>query len=239
VKASLEAAGVEKANGFDEIYAVDISSNKALPVSCIVLEDDDIIKNFLFKARGININSYSISSPETNVIVAGNYDFEKISATTIKDILDRVQKGTKLIVLENADKFAQQLNEVLKNRPAVYNEGGIIHWGESGRFFVGLSPMLTGLPQAQGMSWEYQCFYKGSAMGEASQVSGIRLNTWGSELVVALGNQGSKEILTALSRVPLGKGSITISTLNMLPNLANNELSAIVAKKLFLNLLEY
>jgi beta-galactosidase len=89
------------------------------------------------------------------------------------------------------------------------------------------------------MSWEYQCFYKGSKMDEAARVSGIRLNNWGTELVVALGNQGSKEILSALSRVPVGLGSVTLSTLNMIPNLQNNGQSAVVAKKLFLNLLEF
>lgn len=239
VKAALNAGGDKKADGFDDIYAVDINNNKTVSAGFFVLENDDIIKNFLKKVKGVSINSYSISSPETNMIIVGNYDFEKISAATLNNIFERVQNGTRLIVLENADKFAEKINEVLKNRPRVYNGGGIIRWGGEGRLFVGLSPVLTGLPQAQGMSWEYQCFYKGSKMDEPAQVTGIRLNNWGSELVVALGNQGSKEILSVLSRIPVGMGNITLSTLNMLPNLANNEPSAIVAKKIFLNLLEY
>ncbi|MDF2434674.1 MAG: beta-galactosidase, partial [Mucilaginibacter sp.] len=113
-----------------------------------------------------------------------------------------------------------------------------LNWGGSGRLFVGRSEILNGLPQAQGMSWEYQCFYKGPHMGEAAQVSGIRLNNWGAELIVALGNQGSKEILTSLTRIPVGKGNVVLSTLNILPNLNSQELSAVVAKKLFLNLLK-
>jgi beta-galactosidase len=238
LKATLEANGVKKTDGYDDVYAVDLNDN-TITASCAILEKDNIIKNFLNKSKGINVNAYSTDSPETNMIVIGNYDFETISSATLQDLMNRVQKGTKLIVLANADKIAQQIDVVLKNRPKVYDGGGIINWGESGRLFVGLSPILTGLPQAQGMSWEYQCFYKGSKMGEAARVAGIRLNNWGAELVVALGNQGSKEILTALSRVSVGKGSITLSTLNMLPNLQNSELSAVVAKKLFLNLLEY
>jgi len=47
------------------------------------------------------------------------------------------------------------------------------------------------------------------------------------------------KLINTLSHVPFGKGCVTLSTLNMLPNLQNNELSAVVAKKLFLNLLEY
>jgi hypothetical protein len=120
----------------------------------------------------------------------------------------------------------------------VYMGGGVSNINV-GRLFVGIHPILNGLPQGQGMSWEYQCFYKGSKMGEPARVSGIRLNTWGSELVVALNNPGSKEIISALSLVPVGKGNVILSTLNILPHLGNNEFSAVVAKKLFLNLLEY
>lgn len=239
LKATLNANGVKKTDGFDDVYAVDLNDHTANIGSCAVLESDNIIKNFLSKAKGINVNPYTIMSPEINTIIVGNIDFATISVSTLQDIFKRVQNGTRLIVLSNAEKFAQKINVVLKNRPMVYKGGGMVNWGGSGRLFVGLNPLLTGLPQGEGMSWEYQCFYKGSKMGEDARVEGLRINTWGSELVVALGNQGSKEILSALSRIPVGEGSITLSTLNMLPNLQNNELSAVVAKKLFLNLLEY
>ena len=212
VNASLDAGGVKKADGFDDLYAVDLYDH-TYSTGCSVLENDNAIKNFLGKVKGINVSTYTIDSPETKTIVIGNYDFASLNSATIDDIFKRVKKGTKLIVLSGADKFAGVINSVLKNRPLVYKGGGIIQWGGSGRLFVGLSPFLKGLPQAQGMSWEYQCFYKGSKLGEAARVAGIRLNTWGSEWIVALGNQGSKEILSALSRVPVGSGSMILSTL--------------------------
>ncbi len=221
------------------IFTQLILNDHAYSATCAVLENDDAIKNFLGKVKGITVNTFTIGSPETKTIVIGNYDLVSLDQATIENIFNRVQKGTKLIVLSGADRFAREINMALKNRPMVYMGGGISNWGGSGRFFVGVSPLLTGLPQAQGMSWEYQCFYKGSKMDEGARVSGIRLDTWGTELIVALGNQGSKEILSALSRVPVGSGSITLSTLNMIPNLQNNGQSAVVAKKLFLNLLEY
>jgi len=172
----------------------------------------------------------------------------------------RVQEGAKLIVLSNADKFARQIDLVLRNRPRLVipsplgagsgqsspggkdPASGVINVGSgNGRFFVGLSPLLTGLPQAQGMSWEYQCFYKGakSIMGDVAIVQGIRLNWSRIDLIVALGRANSKEIISALSRVPVGKGTVILSTLNMIPNLSNNFPSAVVAKKLFINILEY
>ena len=89
------------------------------------------------------------------------------------------------------------------------------------------------------MSWEYQCFYKGAHMGDYAQVQGIMLNYLGLDLVVALGNQGSKQILTALGRIPLGKGEVTLSTLHLVPHLSSMEPNAVVAKKLLVNLLTY
>ena len=69
-------------------------------------------------------------------------------------------------------------------------------------------------------------------------VSGLRLHYWGTELIVALGGQDTKEILSALSRIQLGKGQIFLSTLDIVPGLVSSRPQASVAKKLFLNLLE-
>jgi hypothetical protein len=238
LKATLDADGTKRADGFDDVYAVDIKTNTNIGGTCAVLESDNIVKDFLSKAKGINAAAYAAGGPDAASIIVGNYNFESISDATMQDIIKKVQNGTKLIVLENADKFAVMVNKVLKNRPMVYNGGGIIKWDGQGRLFVGRSAMLDGLPQAQGMSWEYQCFYKGPHMDDPAIVSGLRINNWGNELVVALGNQGAKEILTSLTRVPVGKGSVVLSTLQILPNLNSTELSAVVAKKLFLNLLK-
>jgi hypothetical protein len=238
LKATIDEKGIKQAEGFDEIYAVDLTTNLADINDCSVLENDNIITDFMNKNSGSKINAFIPGrNHETNTIIVGNH--ETISPDVVEEILKSVQNGSKLIVLSNADKFAQYLNDLLRSRPTVYNGGGIINMAGSGRLFVGFNPLLKGLPQAQGMSWEYQCFYKGAGMGEPAKVSGLRLNTWGTELIVALGSQGSKEILSALSRVSVGKGSVILSTLNLLPHLQTNEPNAVVAKKLFLNLLEY
>ena len=76
-------------------------------------------------------------------IVVGNYDFASVSPEIIQDIFKRVQNGTKLIVLSNAEKFAQLINNTLKNRPLVYMGGGMINQ-PTGRLFVGLHPLLSG-----------------------------------------------------------------------------------------------
>jgi hypothetical protein len=239
LEAEMEKAGELVTAGADMIYTVDLKERELATLSCALLENSGTVKDFLREFNGISTSSYQTDSPRTDAIIVGDYDFDKTGDAQLHDIMDRVAKGTKLIVLENADKFAMQINGFLKNRPEIYKGGGIIRSGGSGRFFVSYSPILTGLPQAQGMSWEYQCFYKGPKMGDPAQVSGLRLDNLGGEWIVALGNQGSKEILSALSRVPVGQGSVTLSTLNILPNLKEGGESAVVAKKLFLNLLDY
>jgi beta-galactosidase len=249
-------SGNIKTTGFDKIYSVDINENKAFIGNCAVLESDTTIQKFLSRTRKINAVPYSPEIPEMNVIVIGTYDFAKVDPKMMADLLKRAQSGTKLIVLSNADKFAQQIDLLLKTRPFLFvapptsqttgfggrgGSGTIANLGGGGRLFVGLNALLTGLPQAQSMSWEYQCFYKGagSVMGDAAIVQGIRLNWMRADLIVGLGSASSKEIFSALSRVPVGNGSVTLSTLNMIPNLRNNFPSATVAKKLFLNMMEY
>ncbi len=236
--ASLTTGGSEKASGFDDVFAVDISEGPALSGSYAVIEQDNIVKNFLKKARDINAGNFSSEMDSVDVIIAGNHKFEELEEGIVENMMERVKNGTKLIVLQNADNFASKVNEVLQNRPAVFQGEEIERWNGGGRLFVGQSSYLEGLPQGEGMSWEYQCFYKTWPSGRNGQVGGIDLHDWGTELIVALGHQGSKRILSALSSVQVGQGDVILSTLSFPENLEKDEASSVVAKKLFLNLLQ-
>jgi hypothetical protein len=234
VNASLDG----EVTGADEIYVVEENAHHGVSNHCLVMEKDPIIHDYLKNAKGIEAGTYSHTAGRSDLIMIGNIPASALDTATVNDLLRRAASGARLIVLEHADIFAQAIDNMLKDRPAVYNGGGIIHWGGSGRLFVGNSPMLEGLPAAQGMSWEYQCFYKTTDPDGNGLVSGIRLNHARSEWVAAVGHQGQKEILGALVKVPVGKGSVTLSTLGILPCLKTTELSAVVAKRLFLNMLD-
>jgi beta-galactosidase len=236
--ASLKQGGTEKASGFDNVFAVNLNDGPGFNGHVAVIEDDTIVRDFLRKTRNIAADTFRPDAGHLDVIIVGNHKFEALEANVRDDLMRRVEGGAKLIVLQNAHNFAEMLNRVLQNRPAIYQGGGIVRWNGSGRLFVGKSRYLEGLPQGEGMSWEYQCFYKTSPKGRSALVEGIRLHHWGTELVVALGNQGQKEILSALSGVRVAAGDVILSTLTLLPNLATDEASSVVAKKLFLNLLE-
>jgi hypothetical protein len=240
VRAILSSDGDKKASGFDTVFAVNIHDDSSIPHRIAVLEQDNIVKKFLKKARGVSIPNFSINENKLDVIVVGDYKFEELGKKVLNNLMKRVENGTKLIVLQNADKFAEKINKVLHTLPPIYKGGGIHKRGNAGRFFVGKSPYLTGLPQGEGMSWEYQCFYKTKPLlGRNGMLGGIALSYWDTDLIVALGNQGKKQILSGLSGVRVGKGEVFLSTLTMIPNLKSKNSSSVVAKKLFLNLLQY
>jgi len=239
LNAKLESNGAVKTTGFDKIFSVDLEDGATLNGSVAVLENDGVVGNFLSEYTNKKATQFTKDATATDVLIIGNQHEEGIAPELLKNILDRVEQGMSLIVLTQADKVAEQIDERLKRLPKFYDGEGIKRWGGNGRLFTGLSSVLTGLPQGESMSWEYQCFYKGAHMGDPAHVQGIMLDYLGLDLIVALGNQGSKNILTALGRIPLGKGEVTLSTLHLIPHLKSKEPNAVVAKKLLVNLLKY
>ncbi len=226
------------ADGFDDIYTVDYMNKTAIKSSIQVIESDGIIKKFLKTSRNIVASSYDGESGKPDIIIIGNQELSDLGSALVEGVIDQVMQGAKLIVLENADVFAKNVNSKLKNRPPFYKGEGIIKPNRRGRQFVGYSPYLEGLPQAQAMGWEYQYFYSTKSDGRNGLTSGLNLETMYSNWIVSLGAQDTKEILCALNRIELGKGEIFLSTLNIVPGLASDDLNSAVAKKLFLNLIE-
>ncbi|MFC1538363.1 sugar-binding domain-containing protein [Candidatus Latescibacterota bacterium] len=235
LNARITNTGIEKATGYDNIFVVDYMRGGRLPGRLAVLESDSTVKDFLKTARGVTVSDYKPGMPEQDYIIVGEHDFGKNGENDggfYDDIMKRVVAGTNLIVLANVDQWAEQLNRISHSKPPTYEGGGISRFRNSGRYFVGDSKYLAGLPVSQSMGWEYQFFYT------TSNVSGIRLHHYGTELIVALGGQGTKEIVSGLSRIQLGQGQIFLSTMDFIPGLASWKPQASVAKKLFLNLIE-
>lgn len=239
LNASLESNGAVKTTGHDQIFSVDLDEGAAFNGSVAVLENDGIVGSFLGEYANKKATPFTVNATTTDVLIIGNQPNDSIAPQLLQNILDRVEQGMSLIVLTQADKVAEQIDERLKRVPKFYDGEGIKRWGGNGRLFTGLSPVLTGLPQGESMSWEYQCFYKGAHMGDPAEVQGMMLDYLGLDLIVALGNQGSKDILTALGRIPLGEGEVTLSTLHLIPHLESKEPNAVVAKKVLVNLLKY
>ena len=150
--------------------------------------------------------------------------------TVYTPVMEQVVNGATLIVLDNADQWAQQWDSIYAYQAVQYN--GSRNLGGGGRLFVGRSTLLTGLPVSQSMNWEYQVFYR-------KNIGGLDIGRIGNETVVALASQSRSDILTAVARIPFGRGRIIVNTLTMLPELGSERPQSAMAKKLFLNFIEY
>lgn len=234
--------GSERASGFDDLFTVDLDEGPGITAPIAVVEDDGRVGDFLQQTRGVNAGAYSPAG-DHDIIVVGNHDPASLDGGLRADIIRRAMEGAHVIVLEYPHHFAEEIDRQLGVRPALSQPSGsglLADFGGGGRYFVNRDRVLTGLPRGEGMSWEYQSFYKpNAAVGLDRRVTGLRLNLSNHEPVVALGNQGSKEIVTGLGRVPVGEGTVMLSAMNIIPNLHTEDVSAVVARRLFLNLLEY
>jgi hypothetical protein len=224
-------------NGFDDLFAVDYLTDHGLAGRGAVIDTSGVIQNFLQEARGVSLDDFShlqdkmgSGRQKYDYIIIGAHDFNQVRKTVYSRIMEQVLNGATLTVLENADEWAEQWDDVYSYQAIQYT--GSVHWGNRGRLFVGKSKLLTDLPASQAMSWEYQMFYSGD-------VWGLNIGRIGNETVVALAAEHRRDILTAVARIPFGNGRIIFSTLDILPNLSSQRPQSAVAKKLFLNFLEY
>jgi len=224
LKAALtDRSGAVKATGFDDIFTVDYKTGSGIPKNTVVIDKSGVINAFLKSARDINLPNYDSKGPKPDCIVIGTGDSTDIN---LKEILNMVRQGTTLIVLENAEKWTNVLPVQLMG------DENKNHWRpRGGRLFVGIHMLLKDLPTAKAMSWEYQTFYRVNN-------GGLRITPVGIETIVANALPNTEEITIALCRVPCGSGKVILSTLNIIQSLASERPDAVVAKKLFLNLLE-
>ncbi|MFC1607378.1 glycoside hydrolase family 2 protein [Candidatus Latescibacterota bacterium] len=229
LNARITLGGVVKATGFDDVFAVDCSNSAGPGGKIAVIETDGAVAGYLNAARGISVASYTVGMGGLDCIIVGAHEFDDDIA---REVCEQAASGVKLIVLVNADKWAEVVNAVSGSKPPTYQGEGIIRFGSLGRHFVGHSPFLRDLPQAQGMNWEYQTFY------HTRNVSGLRIHPWGVDTIVAMGGQHTKDLLTSLCRIGLGEGEVFLSTLDIVSRLSSEKPQAVVAKKLLLNLIE-
>ncbi|HVF96662.1 MAG TPA: hypothetical protein VM871_05045, partial [Flavisolibacter sp.] len=159
------------------------------------------------KSQGVNTKPYHSGRPEGKYLVVGAFMPQQTGNPLVTDILEWVNEGNTLIVLNNnIDAWAAHLaqKEVLDYR-------GLKVLGNTwygGNFFSKQHSLFNGLPQAQVFNWEYQCF----ATYNKSRI-GLRL--FNGEPVVACVADHKPEVYSAVSIVPHGRGKIILSTLDI------------------------
>jgi beta-galactosidase len=146
-------------------------------------------------------------------------------------LFERVrQDGTTLILADYLDTWKPLLAEHAGLKMGESFEIGIDWVG--GQYFVKEHPLFKSLPVNQALNWPYEQVVK---KGRARY--GIQME--GEELVAGCYRTWPFFLGTSVGVVPLGKGRIILSTLDIVPNLDVENGPASVARKLLCNYLEY
>jgi beta-galactosidase len=234
LQAKIMKGGIEKASGFDDIYAVELPGTSGVSEAAI-FEDDGAVETFL-GGHGV------ANDPDAGVIIFGEHDFESLTDERIGTVMEAVISGARLIILDNANRWGEVLNRFSMSKPLTYDSGyengKMVNWRDDGRYFVAYNKYLRGLPEAQGMNWEYQCFYQPVGDGREGITSGLKLHYYGNDMIVGLIHEGKKDVLSALSSIGLGRGEVFLSSMNWLDQIASDRPQSAPAKKLLINLIE-
>jgi hypothetical protein len=144
-----------------------------------------------------------------------------------EQLLKRVSReGTTLVVLDRADTWLGSIARAMGVPAGTFFKLGR-NW-VGGQYFVKDHPLFAGLPVNQALNWPYQGVLGGSRMA---------FTIPGSELVAGAYNSWPMNLGAGVAIVPLGKGKIILSTLDISMQLGNPSPEADVARRLFCNYL--
>lgn len=148
-----------------------------------------------------------------------------------KRLMERaVKDGTKIFILQSADEWTEL---VAAHSKAVFKD----------KFFVGTNwlggvmfnkphAVFKELPAGNALNWPYQALIH-------TGVERMGLVMEGEELLVGAYHTYPMAIGTAMGIVPMGKGSVLFSTLDIYGNIINDSAAGLVAKKLVYNMIDF
>lgn len=251
VSATLKQSGKMVAAGNDQLYAVrlDISG---IPAG-MVADTSKTMMNFL-RSAGINsFTEFKNGRPEGKYLLIGAFEPQQTGNPLVTEILEWVNLGNTLIIAGNAEQWVTFLG-----RKEVLDYRGMKVLGTTwygGNYFVKDHELFAGLPQHCVFNWEYQCLatYNKNRIG---------LRILNGETVVACVADHKQEVYPALSIIPLGRGKIILSALDILScirdikpdqrpegdgenaaintlNISQQNKANVVAQQLLLNMLKY
>lgn len=252
VTAELQQNGKTLARGEDKVYTVALDAS-GIANDGMIADTTGVYAAYL-KSLGVAPKLYRSGRPEGKYLLVGGFLPQQTGNPLVTDILEWVNDGNTLIVLNNnIEAWAAHLAQ----KEALDYRGGKVlgtTW-YGGNFFSKPHPLFNGLPQAQVFNWEYQCFatYNKSRLG---------LRLFNGETVVACVADHKPEVYSALSVVPHGRGRLILCTLDIFSclrdaaagkraegegeNAAMNTFNAsqqnkanVVGQQLLLNLLKY
>ncbi|MCL1943965.1 MAG: beta-glycosidase [Candidatus Azobacteroides sp.] len=203
VKAEMKAGKDLTVKGDDQIFAVK-PDVKNIPVNGLVADTTGIWMKFMNR-MGVKVKKYEQGVPSGDYLLIGAFEPQQWGSG-MSDIIEWVWKGGSLIIVDNPVRWAEFLadKEVLDFRG--YKELGRSWYG--GNFFNRAHPVFDGLPVDCVFNWEYQCF-------SAYNRRRIGLRTGSGETLAGCVSDHRKEVYSALSLIPTGRGKIIITTLDI------------------------
>ncbi|HEY4327502.1 MAG TPA: glycoside hydrolase family 2 TIM barrel-domain containing protein [Mucilaginibacter sp.] len=204
IKARLIRNGIDCCIGSDDVFAIkpDIDG---IDKDLVVADTTETLKAFL-RSAGVNFKSYTSGRPDGHTMIVNAFEPPQNGNPLVTDILEWVNNGNKLVIVGNTEKWAAFLSkkEVVEYRGAQVL--GTSWYG--GNFFVKASALFKGLPQSCVFNWEYQCL-------AAYNKNRYGLRIVNGETIVGCVSDHKQEIYSALSIIPLGRGKIILTTLDL------------------------
>jgi hypothetical protein len=190
--------------GEERIFSLPKIDRPLLPSRGLVADTTGLLQTYL-RSQGAEIENYTTGTPQGNYLLVGAFEPQQWGSNQ-SDIVDWVQRGGALIIVDNPVRWAEYLadKEVLDYRGA--KELGRSWYG--GNFFNRPHPVFDDLPAGVAFNWEYQCF----AAYNRRRI-GLRLGS-GHTLVGCVSDH-RHEVYSALSDIPVGRGRILITTLDI------------------------
>lgn len=235
VKAELQQKNKTLAKGEDKLYCVDINTQVKFPK--VALYDDSIATiAHCLKMSKIDytvVNTKNFVPENETILFVGSYN-KQMSMPGIEqrnDLLEWVKRGNTIVVLKDADLFAEYLSEkeILDYRGKVQMRN--VWWG--GNYAVAENPYFDGLPQNCVFNWEYQALAQYHKDRWA-----LRLGS--GECLVAAVADHKAEVFSALHKIKLGRGQIILSTLDIPISLhRKDEQANVVAAKILQNIVNH
>lgn len=251
VEAELTRNDESVAKGDDTLFAVQLDT-KGISLRGSVADTTKVLTRFM-KTVGLDLPSYTGGTPSGDYLLVGAFEPQQWGSG-ISELMEWVYNGHTLIIVDNPVRWAEFLadKEVLDYR-------GMKELGRSwygGNFFVRKHRLFDGLPVDCAFNWEYQCF-------SAYNRRRIGIRAMNGETIVGCVSDHKKEVYSALSILPAGRGQVIITMLDIpacirqatadvrpvdidgmnesvnLLNRSNKNSTGIVGQQLLLNMLKY
>lgn len=206
VNAELIKDGKTITTGNDQFFAVKTDFSD-LKVKGMVADTTGLLQRY-FSANGYSIKKYKSGTPEGDYLLVGTFNPpESQAGAFVSEIMEWVYSGHTLIIVGSAERWSDFLAE-----KEVIDYRGSKRLGTSwfgGNYFIKNNPLFEGLPTNCAFNWEYQCFaaYNRKRLG---------LRLFNGETVVGCVSDHKKEVYSALSVIPAGRGNIILCSLDIL-----------------------